>query len=289
MSSPGPTVAVPLDVRNPGQFFACCGLLELAGRIDANALACFREEHFELSVRSDELLNHFFGCEVKVYTTEISDDEAEGKDGESDTQLNPTRGRISPMRLLEPFNLLLNWWNEEQAQAQKLKTWTAGQRVTDLLVGFRKKQKGNGTSTPVYIPSMREHFACAVQRFPEDWLRAAVPIGAPSSFSFDSRLSRNNALDLGHTKGGTFTFSPAVEVLTLIGLQRFRPFMIEQWSRNLYCTWREPLPVEIAPVVALGFLPHLIDCCFEFPIKPRDAQGRYKLFGYAQPARRKYV
>ena len=29
MSSPTPTISIPVDVMNPGQFFACCGLFEL--------------------------------------------------------------------------------------------------------------------------------------------------------------------------------------------------------------------------------------------------------------------
>jgi CRISPR-associated protein Csb3 len=133
---------------------------------------------------------------------------------------------------------------------------------------------------------MREHFARAARQWPLDWLRASLPIKAPSSFGFDSRLSRNNALDLGHTEGGTFQFSPAVEVLALIGFQRFRPLMVKQWSRNRYCTWREPLPVAVAAVVALGCIPTLIDGSFEFPVIRRDSQGRFKLFGQAEPVRR---
>jgi CRISPR-associated protein Csb3 len=287
VNRPVPNIVVPVDLRNPGQFFACCGLLELATRIDANALGWFREEHFEVSMHAEELLDRFFA--VKVDTAEILDNETQENEADDDAQLNTDRGRVSPMRLLDPFNLLLDWWNDDQAQAQKLKTWTAGQRVTDLLIGYKKKRKSKGKSAATYIPSMREHFADAVTKWPRDWMRSALPIKAPSAFSYDSRLSRNNALDLGHTQGGTFKFSPAVDVLTLIGFQRFRPRMVEQWSRNRYCTWREPLPVEIASVVALGFIPYLIDGCFEFPIKPRDAQGRYKLFGRAHVVRRPNV
>ena len=109
------------------------------------------------------------------------------------------------------------------------------------------------------------------------------------AFSYDSRLSRNNALDQGHVGNSIMAFSPAVDVLTLVGLQRFRPLMLEVWTRNLYCTWSQPLPVEIAPVAVLGMIPQLVGSCFEFPIKPRDAQGRYKLFGHAQPVRKPHV
>lgn len=277
MSDPAAAISVPVDLQNPGQFFACCGLLELAARIDVGALGWFRDRRFNLSGQTGGVLDCLFECAVEVSLAETADGDG-GDDPDQEVPLDPYRGRVPPVRLRAPFNLLLDWWRDEQAQDQKLKTWTAGQRVTDLFIGYHK---GRG-----YVPSMREHFACAARQWPLDWLRASLPIKAPSSFGFDSRLSRNNALDLGHTEGGTFQFSPAVEVLALIGFQRFRPLMVTQWSRNRYCTWREPLPVAVAAVAALGCIPTLVDCSFEFPVIRRDSQGRFKLFGQAEPVRR---
>lgn len=276
-----PPIRVGVDVTNPGQFFACCGLLELADRIDSSSTSKFEGGYFVIDGDVRTVLEDFFKCQVDVDTLAArkSDDEDDG--GGADISLDSHRGRTYPMTLSDPFNLRLDWWIAEEAQRQKLKTWTAGQHVTDLLLGYHK-----GKGRPKYIPSMREHFAEAVKQFPQDWLREALPIAVPSSFSYDSRLSRNNALDLGHTANSIMAFSPGVDVLTLVGLQRFRPLMLETWTRNVYCTWSQPLSVEIAAVTALGMIPQLIDSCFEFPIKPRDAQGRYKLFGHAQPTRR---
>ena len=95
---------------------------------------------------------------------------------------------------MEPFNLLLDWWTDKAAQEQKLKLWTAGQRVTDLLLGHHKNKKQRGkkgqpdTTTRLYTPSTREHFANVVRNNPDDWLRKAVPIDSPAAFSFDSRF-----------------------------------------------------------------------------------------------------
>lgn len=290
MSNPEPTIRINVDVTNPGQFFACCGLLELANRIDINSTAQFDNGHFLINGDVSAVLDRFFRCSVNVDTIAIGkNDDEDGEVVDDDDDIDPHRGRIYPMTLGEPFNLRLDWWNDEEAQRQKLKTWTAGQRVTDLLLGYHKKQKRKGKTEQTYIPSMREHFAEAVKQCPQDWLREPLPIKVPMAFSYDSRLSRNNALDQGHVGNRTMAFSPAVDVLTLIGLQRFRPRMLEVWTRNLYCTWNQPLPVEIAAVVALGMIPQLVDGHFEFPVKPRDAQGRYKLFGHAQPVRRSHV
>lgn len=279
-------IRINVDVTNPGQFFACCGLLELASRIDESTLAYFDPGHFVIHADVCSILNDFFKCEVDVDSSAEDTDDPEGDD---DSEIDFHRGRVYPMTLREPFDLRLDWWNDNEAQRQKLKTWTAGQRVTDLLLGYHKKQKRKGKTEHKYIHSMRDHFAEGVKRCPKDWLREAWPIEVPMAFSYDSRLSRNNALDLGHVAGGIMAFSPAVDVLALVGLQRFRPLTIETWTRNRYCTWNQPLSVDIAAVATLGVIPQVTDRYFEFPIKPRDAKGRYKLFGHAQPIRRPHV
>jgi CRISPR-associated protein Csb3 len=286
MSNPKPNITIPVDLTNPGQFFACCGLLELADRIEPGATACFHEGVFSVRADVPNVLDCFFKCAVEVDTSVDDYSDAARNEPNEQNAIDRFRGRIYPMRLSAPFNLLLNWWNDPEAQSQKLKTWTAGQRVTDLLLGHHKKTKRKGHTLFVPIHSMREHFAKAVNLCPNDWLRSTMPIEAPMTFSYDSRVSRNNALDLGHTAPGIIAFSPAVDVLALIGMQRFRPRMVEPWTRNLYHTWEEELPVEIAPVAALGLIPSIIKESFEFPVKPRDAQGRFKLFGHAHPARR---
>jgi CRISPR-associated protein Csb3 len=284
-----PAISVKVDLSNPGQFFACCGLLELASRIDPRATGHFENGDFLINGNGRAVLDYFFKCDVTVDSLTSSKNDDTDDEGDDEVDIDSHRGRIYPMILGDPFNLRLDWWTDEEAQAQKLKTWTAGQRVTDLLIGYHKKRKRNGKTELNYIPSMREHFVEAVKRCPHDWLREPWPIEVPMAFSYDSRLSRNNALDQGYVGDSIMAFSPAVDVLTLVGLQRFRPRMLERWSRNVYCSWTQPLSVEIAPVAALGLIPQLIHICFEFPIKPRDAQGRYKLFGHAQPTRRPYV
>jgi CRISPR-associated protein Csb3 len=293
MSRVESNIRIPVELTNPGQFFACCGLLELAGRLDGDAQGRFEGGHFCLDTSATDVLDKLFKCSVEVDRTFHCSDADDGE-GEADEDEDSHRGRVYPMRLPAPFDLRLDWWTDDEAQRQKLKLWTAGQRVTDLLLGHHKKKKKRKKGHPdetvrIYTPSTREHFARVVAKHPLDWMRTVVPIDAPAAFSFDSRLSRNNALDLGHFAHGTLAFSPAVDVLCLVGLQRFRPQMIEVWNRNRYCTWSQNLPVITAPLAVLGMLPSLFDQCFEFPIKARDSQGRFKLFGHAQPARRPHV
>lgn len=174
MNNPEQTISINVDVSNPGQFFACCGLLELASRIDPNSTARFENGQFLVNGDVRSLLEVFFKCHVTVDTsvTSMNGDTGDEDDSADDNnEVDSHRGRIYPMTLHEPFNLRLDWWTDEGAQRQKLKTWTAGQRVTDLLLGYHKSQKRKGKPELVPIPSMREHFAEAVERCPQDWLR----------------------------------------------------------------------------------------------------------------------
>src|SRR5437667_9249609 len=43
MSDRQPNITLPVDLTNPGQFFACCGLLELADRLWPGAEGWFSE------------------------------------------------------------------------------------------------------------------------------------------------------------------------------------------------------------------------------------------------------
>ena len=54
MISPKPSISVNVDPTNPGQFFACCGLLELADRIWGGAEGWFDSPRFHVSVGSLE-------------------------------------------------------------------------------------------------------------------------------------------------------------------------------------------------------------------------------------------
>src|SRR5437870_4719024 len=48
-----PTITVPVNLANPGQFFACCGLLELADRMDASATGRFTPNTFVIQSKLD--------------------------------------------------------------------------------------------------------------------------------------------------------------------------------------------------------------------------------------------
>src|SRR5207248_3084201 len=50
LTNPAPNIRVKVDPANPGQFFACCGLLELADRIWTGAEGWFDSEMFCVNI-----------------------------------------------------------------------------------------------------------------------------------------------------------------------------------------------------------------------------------------------
>ncbi len=52
MSNTEPNIQIPVDLTNPGQFFACCGLLELADRLWPGAEGWFEDRTFRLRFNS---------------------------------------------------------------------------------------------------------------------------------------------------------------------------------------------------------------------------------------------
>ena len=97
-------IRIPVDVTNPGQFFACCGLLELAWRKCPQVVGHFKERTFfiEGGGSFSELL-----CSI-IEAQPIP--------------LAPEDAETSPL-LLERFSLRLNWWHDDNAGGKAFKTW----------------------------------------------------------------------------------------------------------------------------------------------------------------------
>src|SRR5512146_351690 len=99
-------ITVKADVTNPGQFFACCGLLELADRLWPGAEGWFADGQFHVT------------CEgtLKELVTTLA--QAELK------QLDPEDPTSSRLEVGNPFrDLRLDWWHDERAGGKELKVW----------------------------------------------------------------------------------------------------------------------------------------------------------------------
>lgn len=220
----GPTIRLLLDPTNPGQFFACCGLLEVASRLSEAAEAWFEDESFVLSGSRSlkDLLSVIAGVQMIA--------------------VDPDAPTTSPLRLCAPIGLRLDWWLDTRAGGSLLKTWAGRQKVVSIALAMQAalepssldEQAALGTSAVLYDSDGEK-----VEPFYFDARRAAQSHNLDVGFSPDAQ------------KMLTPVFS-AVEFLCLLGLQRFRPDFRRDARQFEYVAWGTPLSAAVASAAAAG-------------------------------------
>ncbi|RJO66009.1 MAG: type I-U CRISPR-associated protein Cas8c [Myxococcales bacterium] len=223
-----PTIRVHVDPTNPGQFFACCGLLEIADRIWGGAEGWFEGEGFALR-----------SC--------IADSLADAKDMRLTNvipklcfeSLDPGDEYSPPLALRASIEIRLDWWKDDQAGGSRLKTWAGQQKVINIAEGMKREAEAM-LSRPSW-----------------EWLQHRDD-SSELPFNFDSDLGgMGSDRDLGFSMDPLkmkATTRPMVELMAFIGLQRFRPAKLENENRYRFSTWSDPLVPEIASIAACGML-----------------------------------
>jgi len=227
------TFSLALDPANPGHFFACCGLFELAARLHPEATAHFDGDRFIIRAPTTlaELLK-----QVSVADIRAVDD--------SDKPLTPIR--------IADFGLYLDWWRFEGGGVGKLKTWAGQMSVRSIADDMRRAMaKGMG------------HADCRL----DEILFQCSQDNTGQPYYFDANYAVNaQAQDVGFSidklgKGGVNIIPatrPAVELLCLIGLQRARPPLAvnERGKERLYDyhTWAQPIHIALVPAAVTGLL-----------------------------------
>src|SRR5262249_36008741 len=135
---PDPDISVNADIRNPGQFFACCGLLETASRLWPASEGWFeksgRRTTFCIATGSGhndplaEIVERV--CEPDTVIATDVDDYAPG---------------LRPLMLVL-LDLRLDWWIEGGVNKSPLKMW-AGQQtplriMTDMQTELQQIKPG---------------------------------------------------------------------------------------------------------------------------------------------------
>lgn len=255
-------IRIPVDVTNPGQFFACCGLLELAARLSAGTTAAFDPDGFiikssDASASLRTLLEKFRRCELLV------GDEADAEAADEDDD-----GLASPMSLGTPFNLILDWWADKA-----LKPW-AGSMNVQLIFRAMRDEIDPGSVDP--LNEIR------VVHDPPDPSKPKQKAKKREPFYFDSRRGGNaKSLDVGFAPdafGMTSAACSAVESLSVVGLQRFRPMPTERPRVFVYRAWTVPLPPSAAAAAACGLLPGVGGDLYRFENAFRTDQRKHKGF-----------
>jgi len=300
MSETMSTITVNVDVTNPGQFFACCGLLELAHRLWPGAEAWFdpREGRFALRVAAghsaaQQLIEETVQCPIQGLTAderrELGELERRRRElrkvGRALTEAEEKRrselGRLTREGhlILERFQLTLDWWQEDGAPA----TWAGKQEIHKIA---RAAQDGIERCLAEGRPLQDMLNWQLVLRTPSEYRSEEGIDKKVEPFYFDARryahpLDEGFSLDV---QGADTVANPATEFLCLVGLQRFRPQRAEdsRWTFE-YCVWGHALGVAQAAPVASGLVrvPAMRRLCFSLQF--RDDQKRYKAFGFARP------
>ncbi len=233
--SPAPAIRVRVDPTNPGHFFACCGLLEIADRLqDDGAEGWFSDKSFLVTGT----------CSLReVLDALVKNPPEEMTSLENGLQVKPL---IAPLRLSLPGDrhLVLDAWmtfGREKGQVVAIANppwnfWSGQQtsmRIWKALSAALQAQM-----------SSREPFLT------EKIFFATIPLSG--RFGFDPGAAWE-ALDVGFSPNEQnikVSSSPVVEMLAAVGIQRFRPRMSSDREGFEYGTWGRPLPPSVASAAA---------------------------------------
>lgn len=263
-----PVICVKVDVTNPGQFLACCGLLELAGRIWHKEMRCwFAEGVFFVSDESESLATDSLGGLLDA-TSRLPLKQLDLEDpGASALHLEAERG------------MRLDWWQDSASGGQSFKTWAGSQNVARIACAMQSAIFGSGNQD--YL----DHSTVVYDR--------ATPKNKVEPFYFDSRRgARPFSRDIGFAPDAlqmTTPAYPAVEFLCLVGLQRCRPRETDQARVFDYFTWQTPLAASVLPAAVCGLLPAVGARGYRFENAFRTDQRKHKAFSPALPTSRRYT
>lgn len=288
MSSPSPNITIPVDLTNPGQFFACCGLLELADRLWPGAEGWFESKSsFAIiapgQVSIEPLLKKIIECE---FTPLLQADELKElrQFAERKSELKTRRKMLSKgdearrkslnskrigagFRLCQPFNLQVDWWLMENCDADHLKTWAGQQAIAEIAEDMKYSFE---------LPSTTELFEFERRINRKDGGKSRAPLSLDSG-----RVG--TAQDIGYSAdnvGQPIACCLWTEFLALVALQRFtlKPDPEEFF---IFHAWAISLPASVAAVAARGTLEHTVGCTGRFRLSGRDVDNRFLAFQQA--------
>jgi hypothetical protein len=255
MNHPKPNITIPVDLTNPGQFFACCGLLELADRLWPGAEGWFEGKTF--SIASECVTSNLDALFNAVASAAIE---------QIDKQDNAAS---AIMYRLDTISILLDWWRDEASGGQRLKTWAGRQSGPQIFRLMAAK-----VADLVAIDSQSPFdFSAAVY----DVADGKAKKKTISPFYFDSRRA-GTSLDAGFSADEqqmSVSEYPVVEAFAMIGMQRFRPRSDEVTSPRsfLYTAWFDRLPAIIAQGIVCGAI--IMPSCRTYRFAKPSRGGEY--------------
>ncbi len=263
-------IRINVDVTNPGQFFACCGLLELADRLWPGAEGWFTEG------------DHEFCMECAGELTELVDAIAAAEL----EQVDPNDNTASPVSIGRPFRpLCLDWWHDERQPDRKFngkefKVWAGRMESVRIARAMQNAMRDRADFRTPHLFNVS-----LIVYEPDDSSKKVEP------YYFDGRRAPNaHSRDIGFSPndlGMTTTAFPAVELLCLVGLQGARGAPTREPRVYDYYCWSIPLGPSLLLPASTGLLDLPKQRGYRFEIWYRTGQRKHKAFRPAIPLTQK--
>ena len=265
--------SVSVDPTNPGQFFACCGLLELADRLWPGAEGWFAKDEREFTIACDGTLRELLAA-AKATTFVAAPEDEDEEESEDDDDDSAT---IEPLVIKSPVQLHLDWWADKS-----IKTWAGSMNVRLIAIAM---------CNSIDVERTDPFNQCQIIFDPPKPLplgsKQKVKLKKREPFYFDARRGPNaHSRDVGFSPNDLqmkTTGCPAVEFLCLLGLQRCRPAPTAKPRVLDYFTWNEPLGVSLLPAAVSGLMPFIRARGYRFENRFRSGQKKLKAYYPSTP------
>jgi CRISPR-associated endonuclease/helicase Cas3 len=291
-------ISLRVDVSNPGQYFACCGLFELADKMNPGILAHFEQDVLTkqwrfvlqsepygkegLPITIESLLKTFAIAELAAadnqadfdnHTSEFNTNADGCPDSDEKEQKAP------PLRVASPFNLRLDWWETASKNTSALKVW-AGSMNCLRIARAMQNAVGQIVDQNNFIDNAEDILFDSRVVY-ESSLTSKKKTKKVEPFYFDSLRGPNaDSRDVGFSPNSMkleTIASPTVEILCLIWLQRAIPAPAGKPRQFAYHLWTQPLPITLIGVAINGLLQGRHQK-YQFESWFRTSQKKHKAF-----------
>jgi CRISPR-associated protein Csb3 len=301
-----PNIAIPVDLTNPGQFFACCGLLELADRLwpgaagwpgvygwfERRQFCLITEDHTKsLTGLLDATQKLAFWVDGQLEDpNQQEDDESEDEQSEKEPPFQPFTLKWQDGKDV----IFLDWWSDKS-----IKPWAGSMKDRAILRAMLTAIDPTNKSP---LDDLRAvHDPAKAPKHPIDGKKQRK--GEPKKrepFYFDPRRgNKSHPLDSGFSpdvhKKMRSECCPALEALCFIGLQRARPASTGVANHSRYTVWPRlsadypGLPANMVGAVTCGAVRFPGSTDYVFDNYFRTDQRNHKTFSQATLERSSHV
>jgi CRISPR-associated endonuclease/helicase Cas3 len=278
-------ITLRVDVSNPGQYFACGGLFELAARLAPDALAHFVQDvaakqwRFvitDAATKDGEMLT-LQSLLDKIVAAEITNATVAGQDSFSDDTEDE---KAPPLQFDQPFDFRLDWWETASSNTAALKVWAGSMDCLGIACAMQNAIR-QIIAEPGFAANEQDVFYASRVVYEANGKKKKEP------FYFDANRGPNaDSRDVGFAPNDLkleTVASPIVELLCLVGLQRAIPVPEGRPRQFVYSLWTRPLPATLLAVAVNGLLPDSPEYSYRFESWFRTSQKKHKAFLQAIP------